>query len=171
MEVVKISKDLRYTYRETKSANKPQVLQRSFILADKMKSLTIKFPEYFRITPQEAYGLGLIHNIGCMYSDGLVESINIGGLILQKQGHKFAEEVGNQYQLVNNYNSHVLELLDYANLSTSLQTGEECNLETNVKNIIATSRLTREQIGTLYDRVLHLEDLMRYLKERGGLKC
>lgn len=102
-------------------------------VAKKMKELAIKHKE-FNIKPNEAFTLGLLHDIGYEFTDiNKLHSIE-GGEVLRKQKYKYWKEITYHGLPQVNYESPQLFLLNYVDMTTG-PTGEYITMEERLNDI------------------------------------
>ena len=68
-------------------------LKHSLAVANKMKKIAQEHYEEYKVSPDDAFVLGMIHDIGYEFSEQQQEHANKGGLILKEQGYKYWKEV------------------------------------------------------------------------------
>ena len=84
----------------------------------KMKELAETCPDKYPVNPEEAFALGVLHDIGYEFSDQQEEHANKGGLFLKNQGYKYWREVFYHGIPQDEYQSEMLALLNYADMIT-----------------------------------------------------
>lgn len=93
-------------------------LKHSHAVAIKMKELAKEKISLFPVSPDEAFILGMLHDIGYEFVDEQQEHANAGGIILKEQGYKYWREVYYHGTSQTDYNSAMLRLLNYVNMIT-----------------------------------------------------
>ncbi|WP_443596454.1 hypothetical protein [Agathobacter sp.] len=83
-----------------------------------MKELATDYPDKYPVNHEEAFVLGVLHDIGYKFSSQQQEHASIGGLLLKEQGYKYWQEVYYHGIPQNNYDSNMLRLLNYADMIT-----------------------------------------------------
>ena len=109
-------------------------LKHSLSVARKMRALAIEDPQKYPVDPNEAYVLGLIHDIGYDFSDEQKEHAYKGGKILEEQGHKYWKEVYYHGICQIEYDSAMLRLLNYVDMITG-PTGKYVTIEERIEDI------------------------------------
>ncbi len=110
-------------------------LKHSLAVARKMKEITLLNFKRSECDPEDAFTLGLVHDLGYEFVSKQDEHANKGGLILKMQGYKYWKEVYYHGALqTNGYKSHLLDLLNYADLTTG-PTGEYLTIEERIADI------------------------------------
>lgn len=103
-------------------------LKHSLAVATKMKMLAAQY----YCSPEDAFVLGFLHDIGYEFckEDHAVK----GGEILKEQGYKYWKEVQFHGKVQDEYNSRMLRLLNFADMTTG-PSGEEMTMEQRVEDI------------------------------------
>lgn len=109
-------------------------LNHSLSVAKKMKELATCFPHKYPVNPEEAFILGLLHDVGYEFSDEQKEHANKGGLILKEQGYKYWKEVYYHGIPQDEYCSNMLSLLNYVDMITGPQ-GDYMTIEERINDI------------------------------------
>lgn len=105
-------------------------------VAVKMKQLAAENPDLYPVNPDEAFVLGILHDIGYEFSDEQKEHAAKGGLLLKEQGYKYWQEVYYHGIPQEEYDSPLLRLLNYADLTTG-PTGEYVTVQERIDDIAA----------------------------------
>ena len=109
-------------------------LKHSIAVARKMRELAIAEPKRYPVNPEDAFILGLIHDIGYEFSDDQRGHAFKGGEILKRQNYKYWQEVYYHGIPQTEYNTPMLQLLNYVDLITS-NTGEYVSIEERIRGI------------------------------------
>ncbi len=87
-------------------------------VAKKMKELATDYSDKYPVNPEEAFILGLLHDIGYEFCNEQREHANKGGLLLKNQGYKYWKEVFYHGVPQDEYKSDMLSLLNYVDMIT-----------------------------------------------------
>lgn len=109
-------------------------LKHSLAVATKMKIMVQTDNEKYPVDPDEAFVLGMLHDIGYEFSQEQQEHANKGGLVLKKQGYKFWKEVYYHGIPQKEYDSPMLRLLNYVDMITG-PTGEYMTIQERIDDI------------------------------------
>lgn len=109
-------------------------MKHSLAVAAKMKELATTKPEKYLVNPEDAFILGIVHDIGYEFSKEQREHANIGGLVLKAQNYKYWQEVFYHGILQEEYDSPMLNLLNYVDMITG-PTGEYVTIEERIYDI------------------------------------
>ncbi len=109
-------------------------LKHSLSVARKMRALAIEDPQKYPVDPNEAYVLGLVHDIGYDFSDEQKEHAHKGGELLEAQGYKYWKEVYYHGVCQTEYDSVMLRLLNYVDMITG-PTGEYVTIRERIEDI------------------------------------
>lgn len=109
-------------------------MKHSLAVAKKMKELVSTDPEKYMCSPEGAFVLGLLHDIGYEFSSEQREHANKGGLLLKEQGYKYWKEVYYHGIPQDEYDSPLLKLLNYVDMITG-PTGEYMTVEQRIEDI------------------------------------
>ena len=109
-------------------------LKHSLSVAKKMKSLAIENQQKYPVDPDEAYVLGLLHDIGYEFAENQKDHSYIGGRILKEQGYKYWREVYYHGVPQEEYDSVMLRLLNYVDMITG-PTGEYMTIRERIEDI------------------------------------
>ena len=93
-------------------------IKHSLAVAKRMKELSQNDSEKYPVLPEEAFILGLLHDVGYEFVDNQMEHAQKGGIILKQQGYKYWKEVYYHGYVQNEYRSSMLDLLNYADITT-----------------------------------------------------
>lgn len=121
-------------------------LQHSLAVAKKMKKIVALQPEKFECNADEAYLIGLLHDIGYEFSENQIDHAHNGGLFLKEQGYKYWREIYYHGTVQNEYNSVILIVLNYVDLTTG-PNGESLSIEMRINDIV--ERYGKESIQAL----------------------
>ena len=109
-------------------------LKHSLAVAVKMKQLAEDHYEGYQIDPEEAYVLGLVHDIGYQFVDDQRDHSYKGGELLKSQGYKYWKEVYYHGLVQDDYDSEMLRLLNYVDMTTDNK-GEYVSMQDRLKGI------------------------------------
>ena len=109
-------------------------LKHILAVAMKMKAEVSKHPEDYPCSPDDAFILGFLHDIGYEFSTTQSEHPNKGGLALKEQGYKYWKEIYYHGIPQDEYNSPLLDLLNYADMTTS-PSGENMTIKQRIDDI------------------------------------
>ena len=93
-------------------------LKHSHAVALKMKEFAKEKHDQFPVQPDEAFILGMLHDIGYEFVDEQQEHASAGGRMLKEQGYKYWEEVFYHGIPQDQYDSPMLRLLNYVDMIT-----------------------------------------------------
>lgn len=111
------------------------------IIESKLDHILAVACKMFRIAPhynlprEEAFVLGLLHESGILYTNGINSKYEVGGSILGKEGYPYWREV---YYTLNpdpSYESEMLHLLNYAELTTDLN-GNDISIDERIMFVL-----------------------------------
>lgn len=128
-------------------------------VARKMKEMVQSEPDKYSITPEEAFTLGLLHDIGYEFVENQLEHNHKGGEILKNQGYKYWKEVYYHGIDQDEYTSQELWLLNYVDTTIGPK-GEPLTLNGRVENI-------RDRYGEDSIQLKGATALISKLKEQG----
>lgn len=106
----------------------------SIAVAEKMRDIVIRNPSLCDCTPEEAYALGHLHDIGYAFVDDPDKHATYAGELLENAGYKHWREVywhGNPTCI---YKSKELYLLNYADMTTS-SSGKNVTFQRRINDI------------------------------------
>lgn len=109
-------------------------MKHSLAVAKKMKELTSADSEKYMCSPEDAFILGWVHDIGYEFSSEQKEHANKGGLLLKEQGYQYWKEVYYHGIPQDEYDSLLLQLLNYVDMITG-PTGEYVTVEQRIEDI------------------------------------
>lgn len=109
-------------------------MKHSLAVAKKMKELALAYPEKYSVNPDEAFILGMIHDIGYEFSREQKNHANSGGNILKTQNYKYWREVYYHGIPQTEYDSPMLRLLNYVDMITG-PTGEYVTIQERIEDI------------------------------------
>ena len=109
-------------------------IKHSLAVAKKMEEMAAKNPDKYQVDPEEAFVVGLLHDIGYEFVSEQKDHANKGGLILKEQGYKYWQEVYYHGIPQDEYESPMLQLLNYVDMITS-PTGEPMTIEQRIEDI------------------------------------
>ena len=109
-------------------------MKHSLAVAKKMKELTSADSEKYMCSPEDAFILGWVHDIGYEFSSEQKEHANKGGLLLKEQGYQYWKEVYYHGIPQDEYDSPLLQLLNYVDMITG-PTGEYVTVEQRIEDI------------------------------------
>lgn len=140
-------------------------LNHSLAVAQKMQRIVTEHPKDFNCTADTAFLVGFIHDVGYALTDN-ASSINhakAGGIALRNAGFKHWREVFYHGVYQTEYASALLDLLNYADLTTSPR-GEEISMEERVKDI-------SERYGEKSAQTQNAKALANQLKNKFYILC
>lgn len=124
-------------------------LKHSHAVAARMKELAIEKPEQFPVFPDEAFILGMLHDIGYEFVDEQSKHAHAGGEILKEQGYKYWQEVYYHGIPQVEFDSPMLRLLNYVDMITGPD-GTYMTINERIEDIVerygAASRQAKEAI-------------------------
>ena len=132
-------------------------IKHSLAVAKRMKELSENDSEKYPVIPEDAFILGLLHDVGYEFVDNQMEHAQKGGIVLKQQGYKYWKEVYYHGYSQNEYISPMLELLNYADITTG-PTGEYTTIEQRiigVKERYGEDSIQLEEIIALADMILN----------------
>lgn len=103
-------------------------------VAIKMKKYVAENPGKYSCTPDEAFLIGYLHDIGYEYTDIQTEHCYKGGEVLRDQGYKYWQEIYYHGVPQEVYISPELTLLNYVDMTTS-PNGEDITLQQRIDDI------------------------------------
>lgn len=86
------------------------------------------------VDSNDAFILGLLHDIGYQFTENKGEHAKIGGEILRNQGYKYWKEVYYHGIPQEDFDSTMLQLLNYADMTIG-PTGNELTIEERILDI------------------------------------
>ena len=109
-------------------------IKHSLSVATKMKELVTTDKEKYQVNPDDAFILGMLHDIGYEFSEEQKEHASRGGLVLKEQNYKYWQEVFYHGISQNEYDSPMLRLLNYVDMITG-PTGEYITIRERIDDI------------------------------------
>lgn len=109
-------------------------IKHSLAVAKKMKEMAAENPNKYPVEPEDAFVLGLLHDIGYEFVSEQKEHAHKGGTVLKGQGYKYWQEVYYHGILQDEYDSPMLCLLNYTDMITG-PTGEYMTIEQRIEDI------------------------------------
>jgi predicted hydrolase (HD superfamily) len=109
-------------------------LKHSLAVANKMKSLAQSEYEKYPVNVDDAFVLGMVHDIGYEFAEEQKEHAKQGGLVLKKQGYVYWKEVYYHGIVQTEYDSKMLRLLNYADLTTGPH-GDDMTIDERISDI------------------------------------
>ncbi|MEG2262842.1 MAG: HD domain-containing protein [Clostridia bacterium] len=109
-------------------------MKHSLAVAYRMQQLATEQQCDYPVAPDEAFMLGLLHDIGYAYTDTPVDHAKAGGSVLKLQKYKYWREVAHHGDPLTKYNSIMLQLLNYVDMTTG-PTGIHMTMEERIKEI------------------------------------
>lgn len=109
-------------------------MQHMFYVAKKMKEMVQENEYEYNISPDAAFILGLLHDIGYEFCERKQDHGSAGGELLKEQGYKFWKEVYFHGLPQEEYSSQELWLLNYVDLITG-PTGEYISIQERIDDI------------------------------------
>ena len=120
-------------------------MKHSLAVARKMKDIVMQNPKEYDCSPDDAFVLGMLHDIGYEFVAEQKEHANKGGLVLKEQGYRYWREVYYHGIPQEEYTSSLLELLNYADLTTG-PSGESMTVQQRIDDIIIRYGRESEQV-------------------------
>lgn len=109
-------------------------VKHSLSVAKRMKELVLEQPIKYEISPDEAFILGLLHDIGYECCTEPKYHAGGGGMLLKGQGYKYWKEVYYHGLPQEVYTSSELRLLNYADMTTNAN-GDYVSIEERIEDI------------------------------------
>ena len=106
-------------------------LKHSLGVANKMRELAKDKAE---VDSNDAFILGLLHDIGYQFTENTGEHAKVGGEVLRNQGYKYWKEVYYHGIPQEDFESTMLQLLNYADMTIG-PTGNELTIEERILDI------------------------------------
>lgn len=106
-------------------------LKHSLSVANKMRELAKDEAE---VDSDDAFILGLLHDIGYQFTENTGEHAKVGGEVLRNQGYKYWKEVYYHGIPQEDFDSTMLQLLNYADMTIG-PTGNELTIEERILDI------------------------------------
>lgn len=110
-------------------------IQHIVTVANRLKAIVESRSDVYGMTPDEAFILGYLHDIGYEFTEDQTNHCFIAGEILRNQGYKYWQEVYWHGIPQEEYKSNELMLLNYVDMTTS-PNGEQVSLEERIDDII-----------------------------------
>lgn len=133
-------------------------MKHSLGVANGMYSAVYANPEQYDISPEDAFTLGFVHDIGYRFdTDGKYHAM-VGGLLLKSQGYKYWREVYYHGIAQPEWESPLLWLLNYVDMSIGPD-GEPMSLEDRLDDVAA-------RFGKGSPQFRAASDMYRALKSR-----
>lgn len=105
-------------------------------VARKMYDIVAANPEKFEITPEDAFLLGYLHDVGYEFAEKQTDHPSVGEHLLVRNRYKYTLEVGHHGIPQTDYSSEALSLLNYADMTTG-PAGQDIAIEEWVEDIVA----------------------------------
>lgn len=118
-------------------------LKHSLVVATRMKQLVKDYKLDF--SPEEAYTVGWLHDIGYSFTDVQLNHAVVGGHVLKGLNYKFWKEVYWHGHKNPEYDSFMLQFLDYVDITTDYD-GTVVNFDERIKNVIKRYGEESEQV-------------------------
>lgn len=109
-------------------------MKHSLAVAVKMKEIALLNQDKYPVNPDDAFILGMLHDIGYEFSEDQKEHANKGGLVLKEQNYKYWLEIYYHGIPQNEYDSPMLRLLNYVDMITG-PTGEYMTIQQRIDDI------------------------------------
>lgn len=109
-------------------------MKHSMAVAKKMKIIVAENEHVYMISPDEAFILGILHDIGYEFSEKQQEHANKGGMILKEQGYRFWKEIFYHGTPQKEYDSAELWLLNFVDMITGPK-GESMTISHRISDI------------------------------------
>jgi predicted hydrolase (HD superfamily) len=103
-------------------------------VATKMRELAETEHNIYPVDPDEAFTLGMLHDIGYQFVDEQKQHAHAGGEVLEKQGYKYSKEIYYHGVKQDEYDSSMLQLLNYADMTTG-PAGQSLTLQERINDI------------------------------------
>jgi hypothetical protein len=99
-----------------------------------MKKMAETEHDVYPVNPDEAFILGMLHDIGYEFSKRPEEHAEKGGFLLKEQGYKFWNEIRYHSIVQTEYDSSMLRLLNYADITTG-PAGQDMTIQERISDI------------------------------------
>lgn len=109
-------------------------MKHSMEVAKKMKIIVAENEQVYMISPDEAFILGILHDIGYEFSEKQQDHANRGGRILKEQGYRFWKEIYFHGIPQKEYDSAELWLLNFVDMITGPK-GESMTINQRISDI------------------------------------
>jgi predicted hydrolase (HD superfamily) len=109
-------------------------LKHILAVATKMKRMAETDHGIYPVDPDEAFVVGMLHDIGYEFSKEPGEHAIKGGLLLKEQGYKFWQEIYYHSTVQDEYDSPMLRLLNYADITTG-PAGTDMTVQERIEDI------------------------------------
>lgn len=110
-------------------------MKHSLAVAKKMKEMVAADSKKYGCLPDDAFVLGMLHDIGYEFSTEQIEHAKKGGLVLKRQGYRYWKEVYYHGISQDEYDSLILRLLNYVDMITG-PTGEYMSIQARIDDIV-----------------------------------
>lgn len=111
-------------------------MKHSLAVAEKMKRIVNEDPDEYIASPDDAFVIGILHDIGYEFVDDQKEHAHKGGLLLREQGYKYWREIYYHGIPQDKFDSKELWLLNYVDMITG-PTGEYVTVQQRMNDISA----------------------------------
>ena len=109
-------------------------IKHSLAVARKMKKIVNENPNEYIASPDDAFIIGILHDIGYEFVDDQKKHAHKGGVLLREQGFKYWREIYYHGIPQDEFNSKELWLLNYVDMITS-PTGECVTVPQRISDI------------------------------------
>ena len=103
-------------------------------VAIKMERYVCDHSENFSCSPEEAFIIGYLHDVGYEFTEIQTEHAKVGGEKLKEQGYKYWREIYYHGFPQREYNSPELRLLNYIDMTTG-PSGEDMTVQQRIEDI------------------------------------
>ena len=94
-------------------------VKHSLAVAVKMRELALTDYKKYPVNPDDAFILGMLHDVGYAFSENQETHANKGGIVLKAQNYKYWQEVYYHGIPQEEYDSPMLQLLNYVDMITN----------------------------------------------------
>ncbi len=109
-------------------------MQHILAVAQKLRSAVEQEPDRYPCSPEEAYVLGYLHDVGYAFASEQRAHGTEAGLLLKEQGYPYWREIYYHGAPQEEYNSPLLTLLNYTDMTTG-PAGEDWTIEQRLADI------------------------------------
>ena len=109
-------------------------MEHSLAVARRMHEIVEQRPSEFSCNPEDAFVLGLLHDIGYAFAPESEYHADVGGIILKYHGYPLWQEVYHHHSVDGIYSSQLLELLNYVDMTTN-EKGQVVSTEERIEEI------------------------------------
>ena len=126
-------------------------IKRVAAVGSRMRKIVKENPEIFNCSPDEAFFLGAVHDIGLLLSEEKDNPAHTGGLFLMEQGYQSSKEVYFHGVVQYEYSSPLLDLLNFVDYTTD-EEGNEYSLKqrtTDLHNKVKNNEISTPEFEEL----------------------